>query len=554
MLFTAMCREAGLKAVNIEGYAKDWIFDNGDKLYIPRHMWSAVMIDGKWQLSDPTWGAGNLVQEPNKIMKVVNKILHRHSWSANKLKFRFEYDPQYFMHDPLVFRLKHIPSDPMWQLTDSLMPMSVFEAGDSAIVAFNKKYSRLNQVNPELTRVSDLEEKQKIFEFAERAYRYNNRFPVILAVKQIYQATAEVEKAFTDSTVQTGMLLINDAQTVLKRSQEYIKEQKKSFPGQYSDLKKKNKTKNQEARKYIQAIKTDDKRIIAQCTKYSNQANTKYTKIKKKSGDANNRKRGLSTGKIDDIIATKTQKRSDAPEMIVLTDSFRARKNRFAEIQKRMDSFDVAIQARQAENKNRLDTLGQDIVMADSALLQETISRINMHDNYDDEVILWSSKFKDSKYHKADTLQKYYLVYFDTITTLIDERQKTHVVLLDLYKKNLRTLEQYRKWDNNDTVFTGQYAEVVKDYLGSINIYNTNMAAYTGYVKANKKLFSGLAKIDKREIKIAEYMSTAEEMRKKLEEKTLVKKQFFDNKENNKQELAVKDLIRKLDKIASQVR
>ncbi len=554
MLFTSMCREAGLKAVNIEGYAKDWIFDNGDKLYIPRHMWCAVMIDGRWQLADPTWGAGGLVQEPNKLMKIVNKILHRHSWSARKLKFRFQYDPQYFMQDPLVFRMKHIPTDPIWQLTDSLMPMAVFETGDSSIMAFNKKYNKPDQSNPELTRISDLEEKQKIFEFADRAYKYNSRFPVILAVKQIYQATAEVEKALTDSTIETGMLLINDAQTVLTKSQSYIKEQKKSFPGQYSDLKKKNKTKNQEARKYIQAIKADDKRIIAQCTKYSNQANTKYAKIKKRSGDANDRKRGLSAGKIDDIAAAKTQKRSDAPEMIVLTDSFRTRKNRYADIQKRMDSLDLVIQARQAENKNRLDSLGQDIVMADSALLQETISRINMHDNYDDEVILWSNKFKDLKYHKADTLQKYYLAYYDTVTTLIDARQKTYVVLLDLYKKNLRTLEQYRKWNNNDTVFTGQYPDRVKEYQDGINAYNTTMGAYTDYVKANKKLFAGLAKIDKREIKIVAYMDTAEEMRKKLEEKTLVKKQFFDNKENDKQSLAVKDLIKKLDKIATQAR
>src|SRR5438874_1414392 len=42
MLFTETCREAGLKAVNVDGYFKDWMSDNGDKLYIPRHMWSAV--------------------------------------------------------------------------------------------------------------------------------------------------------------------------------------------------------------------------------------------------------------------------------------------------------------------------------------------------------------------------------------------------------------------------------------------------------------------------------------------------------------------------------
>ena len=552
MLFTEMCREAGLKAVNIEGYAKDWIFDNGDKLYIPRHMWSAVMIDGKWQLTDPTWGAGGLVQEPNKFRKIVNKILHKHTWYAKNLKFKFKYDPQYFMQDPLTFRLKHIPTDPIWQLTDSLMPLQVFEAGDSAVAGFNKKYPRLNQSDPELLHISDLDEKQKLFEFADRAYAYNNRFPVVLAMKHIYKAGSELEKAFTDTTIQTGLLLVNDAQTVLKKSQDYIKDQKKSFPGYYSDLKKKNKTKNQEAKKYIQAIKADDKRIIAQCTKYTNSSNAKYSKVKKKAGEANKRKQGLYAQKIDNVETAKVQKQTSSPELLVLTDSFNVRKTRITELQKQLDTRDILIQNRQAENRTRLDSLGQDIVMADSALLQETISRINMHDNYDDEVILWSSMFKDLKYHKADTLQKYYLVYYDTITILIDERMKTQVVELDIYKKNLRTLEQYRKWNSNDTVFTGQYAECVTDYLNCINSYNNNMANFSAYIKANKKLFAGLAKINRKEIKIAEYMSTAEEARKNLEEKTLVKKQVFDNRENDKQALAVKDLLKQLDTILNQ--
>ena len=552
MLFTAMCREAGLKAVNVEGYAKDWVFDNGDKLYIPRHMWNAVMINGQWQFADPTWGAGYLVQEQSKFRKILNKILRKKTWTAKNLKFKFKYDPDDFMPNPLVFRLKHLPSDPIWQLTDSLMPMQVFEAGDSAVVKFNHTYFSINQSNYELTRISDLDEKQKVFEFADRAYAYNNRFPAILAIKQIYKATSEVEKAFTDSTIQTGLMLINDAQTVLKKSQGYIKDQKKGFPEHYSELKKKNKTKNQEAKKYIQAIKADDKRIIAQCNKYTNSANSKTGKVKKKSSDANNRKHGVSPQKIDDVVTAKTEKKIGSPELKTLIDSFNNRKARLTDIQKRVDSQDAVIAIRQTENKSRLDTLSQDIVFADSALIQETISRINMHDNYDDEVILWSGMFKKMKYNKADTLQKYYFVSFDTVTTLIEDRMKTQVQQLDIYKKNLRTLEQYRKWNSFDTVFTGQYADCVHDYLECINNYNSNLDSYSEYLKGNKKLFAGLAKVNKKEIKIAEYMDMAEETRKKLEEKTLVKNQAFDNKENTKQEVAVKDLLKELDKISNQ--
>ena len=90
------------------------------------------------------------------------------------------------------------------------------------------------------------------------------------------------------------------------------------------------------------------------------------------------------------------------------------------------------------------------------------------------------------------------------------------------------------------------------DYLECINNYNSNLDSYSEYLKGNKKLFAGLAKVNKKEIKIAEYMDMAEETRKKLEEKTLVKNQAFDNKENTKQEVAVKDLLKELDKISNQ--
>jgi len=415
MLFTAMCREAGLNAVNVEGYAKDWTFDNGDKLYIPRHMWCAVMINGKWQLADPTWGAGGLVQKQPEIKKIINKVLHIHTWSAKNLKFEFKYDPQYFMQDPLVFRLRHLPSDPIWQLTDSLMPLQIFEAGDSAVLTFNKSYNKLNQSNPELLRISGLDEKQKIFELADRAYAYNNRFPVILAVKQIYKATSEVEKAFADSDIQTGLILINDAQHVLQRSNDYITDQKKTFPGQYSELKKVNKNANQDAKKYIRAIKADDKRGIAQCNKYAKSASAKYNKAKKKSSEASKRKQGVSPGKIDNVETAKIQKKRNSPELIVLTDSFNARTIRFADLQKNIDTRDQRIKSLQSQNGIRLDSLGQYIVIADSALLLETVSRLNMHDSYNDEVVLWSGIFKSNKYAKADTLQKYYFINYDTI-------------------------------------------------------------------------------------------------------------------------------------------
>lgn len=73
LLFAAMCNEVGVRTMFLSGYSKDWMFDNGDKLYIPRHAWNAVYIDKKWRLVDVTWGAGKLIQAPGWLKRKLNK-------------------------------------------------------------------------------------------------------------------------------------------------------------------------------------------------------------------------------------------------------------------------------------------------------------------------------------------------------------------------------------------------------------------------------------------------------------------------------------------------
>lgn len=89
-LLVEMCREAQLKSISIDGYAKDWMFDDGNKVYIPRHAWNAVFINGKWELADVTRGAGGLVQAPNWWRKILNKIMRNKVCYSKHLEFRFE--------------------------------------------------------------------------------------------------------------------------------------------------------------------------------------------------------------------------------------------------------------------------------------------------------------------------------------------------------------------------------------------------------------------------------------------------------------------------------
>jgi hypothetical protein len=551
MLFTEMCREAGLKAVTVEGYAKDWIFDNGDKLYIPRHMWSAVMIDGLWWQADPTWGAGGLVQAPGLWRRMLNKILRQNVGYAKKIRFRFKYDTTFFMQDPEAYRLRHLPIDPLWQLTDTAMPIVLFEAGDSAVRYFNEHISKPQQNNPELTRISSLDDKQKIFEYADRAYQYNARFPVVLALKQTYRAESQVVRAFTDSTVQNGMLLLKDAADGLRKSEVYIKDQKKSFPEHYAQLKKKNTVKNQATKQYIRQIKSDNKRLEGESKKYVHGAVSKTKRVKTKNAAAVKRMKTLDPQKLSNAEPARIQKKPGSPELREINDSVAARKTRILNMKLELTKMADQIKTLQKDNSDRLDTLAVVLGVTDSILVREAISRINLHDIYDDEVIALSARYKDLKYKKADTLQKYYLVSYDTIATLHERRQKLQNATMDLYKQNLRSLEQYGKWYSSDTAVFSDYVACADEYAESIRFFNTDLKAYASYVQGNKKLFAYFAKLSKRQVRISEYMDKVEAHRKKLEENTIAESRSFDKRENERQQAAVKKLLVKLDQISA---
>jgi hypothetical protein len=87
-LFTAVCNQAGIRSVVVEGYTKQ----RGFVGYIP-HAWSAAFIDGSWYLFDPTWGSGYV--ENNKFVRKINE--------------------SYFKATPESFIGTHIPFDPLWE-------------------------------------------------------------------------------------------------------------------------------------------------------------------------------------------------------------------------------------------------------------------------------------------------------------------------------------------------------------------------------------------------------------------------------------------------------
>ena len=533
LLFAAMCNEVGVRTLTIDGYSKDWMFDDGDKLYLPRHAWNVVYVDKRWRLVDATWGAGRLVQTPGWLKQKINKAANNPLQTSGKLKFRFVYDTAYFLSDPLAFRLRHLPSDPVWQLTATTMPLDIFEAGTLAIEQFNKQYPQLAENTPEQNELSALDERARIQASAERQYQYNPRFHIAIAAKHQADAADSIT-ANADGSMITSGLALADVRTHLKQAEEEVKEQKKILTTEYNALSLKNKAKNQQAKQYVNQLHSGNKRMIGQCESRIKRINSLSVAINKKAVAAAKSNKEIDANKLSGIATGKKQTEIHATALTSLEDSVSNRKARMQLLQESITSQQNTIAATKEINGKRLDTLADFFILADSALTWETINRIQMHDNYDEEILQWNRLVKTIRLEQVDSKQKDYFAAYDSVNNDYEALRKDQWEVLQLSRKNLADIERYKR-KNDNPAFTGQYSQLAQKHGESLAAYYQTLEEHKSYVEGHRTLFKELVKLYTRQEKLAGYMEKSEDKRQKLEEKSLTKKEDFDKKENKKQ-------------------
>lgn len=103
-LFKAICDNAQIKCVIIEGYAKGEGY-KGESLSETNHDWNAVKLFDKWELIDSTWGAGGLILNGEYFK----------SWCS-----------RYLFDDPNDFILEHFPKNEEWQLLENKITIDTF--------------------------------------------------------------------------------------------------------------------------------------------------------------------------------------------------------------------------------------------------------------------------------------------------------------------------------------------------------------------------------------------------------------------------------------------
>lgn len=105
LLFNSIVSELGYPSYMVSGITKS---KEGKVNSSLGHAWNAVKVNGIWKLFDTTWGAG-YVKNDKKFVKKPNKIWY--DVSSEEMNER------------------HLPHDPMWQLTDSPIDYKEFRRG-----------------------------------------------------------------------------------------------------------------------------------------------------------------------------------------------------------------------------------------------------------------------------------------------------------------------------------------------------------------------------------------------------------------------------------------
>lgn len=151
-LFKALCQHSNIPCEIVSGYSKGYGYNPNRKITSADHAWNAVFVENKWQLIDATWGGG---------------------YVDDKRKYNKKFTEEFFLSHPHEFLLKHLPSDPMWQLITCPISTNEYQLSDSEI---KKRVSNCNgdfQFNDTITNYLNLNSIQQQIQSADRAYRFN---------------------------------------------------------------------------------------------------------------------------------------------------------------------------------------------------------------------------------------------------------------------------------------------------------------------------------------------------------------------------------------------
>ncbi len=534
-LVKALCEGAGLSAVIISGYQRDWKFDDGDTLYSTNHYWNGVKINNKWYLLDAEEGAGKLYSKLTGLQKFVQSINKKKVYTSTKLFFKKEYNPAYFMQSPLTFRETRIADDPLWQLTKTAMPITVFQNGLKAIQEYNKINSDLKNEYNGLNEFAALPEQEQADDSETRILSFNPRNTEEIGVKYFRLAIKDTKKAlkkknkYADDEKEVNL---ERAQKDLSKASSFLSLSQKEITNNYKSLNTKNTFKKKYFTGYKDSIIKSNKDLAKEINKRLKTHKTVYKTIVTKKGKQ-------SKNEILDIdYPTDMPSAANNPEAKKIADAISARNAKIAvdkyaatDLLKNINKL-LDVQDKQWESfKDNLATTQQTIVAYAK-------SKAKSNDHMDAE--LYDLEVELRKNKSQNTYQQTYLQLHDSINNMYQKHYELNKTLAADYQANMKDAANYLKRFGNKEPLVTRYSEYADGFSNALDAQNENQKDQIDYFNNTNKALQWQLREYKMQNLYIEQAKKMEEARFDFTKKMLKKEQLNSKKvnANNKKYIA----------------
>lgn len=171
ILFSEFCNSLGIENEIVEGYVQEYNSDN--KIYFEtNHAWNVVKINYEWYHCDLLGFSGYLKKN-----------------RSGEFYFFKMVKPACFLTQELSFITKHIPADPIWQLTNYPIPLdTLLEYGATSKIDTSKF---IFDYKKEISDYLNLPNQIKLLKQADRVYNFNKNNNDIVVINY-YNASVDL--------------------------------------------------------------------------------------------------------------------------------------------------------------------------------------------------------------------------------------------------------------------------------------------------------------------------------------------------------------------------
>jgi|LakMenEpi03Aug12_release.lakeMendotaPanAssembly.Ray.scaffolds.fasta_scaffold01479_10 hypothetical protein len=546
-LFREMCLSVDIPVQEIVGYEKNELHTEGARYYEPNHVWNTVYIDNQWQLLDCFRAAGDIDMNLGKGHKVKESLNNTKPLYSTKFKFKFNYNPEEFMIDPEKFRLTRLSADPVWQLTDTAMPIQIFERTEKDIIAFNEKYSKPLQNSKMLEAISKLDHNELIIESADRTYAFNPNYNGMKVSKHLANTEKGIENLKMAFSRADAASILNNAKREVSDAKDLLGEKKRQIKEECAELQRVNTERGADLIKFY-------KNFTAMNTKYMASLRNKMNASKSKASAARNEVKKISRNanyvnknnlnKVQELPSNASSKSVELKQL----DSIAGREARIIAIEEDLIRFKLDIEAYEALQKEIFSSMKSYMKVSDSALVKEARTRSGRTENKSDSTLANTSNMQYYKGLVLDSLQNEYFDIYDSMLSLQAQQKKQYTQKLELIKANAQSFSALKKVGCKKINTSDRYTEYGEKYFKNSQEYSDANIAAVNYINSQQPILKFFTNKYKNENDFFKVVAKNEDGRKKYIKSMMKKKEELGIRHAEQQLALVDEAIKKLTK------